>query len=162
MILSRAKRMLAHASISDLQEIKRYVSERISELNKRKRAALHDQAWEAVGKKAKPGMFLLLPTAFRGYVPVWRSESKTKLANYEQIALSGGTVLEVHHIRPRKRVLWVKNVAGDLYAFKPAELAEIGPANIHVFPDELRAHIARAKLCGNENGPTYSHAGSPE
>lgn len=167
MDIHKIKRDLSRCTVSELQELRRYATERIAVLKKQNRVASHEQAWEAVGKHAKPGMYLLMVRGFSGRMSVWRKgisrvrvsrdgRKTTVIASTDHVALSGGTVMKVDGVQPRKRVLWLESVTGDIYAFKPPELAEIGPVNIRLFPDELRANVAKVKLCGNELGPSYT------
>lgn len=145
MILSKAKRMLAHASIAELQEIRRYTSERIAELTRRNKASAQEQAWAATGKKAKTGMFMLL-SAPAGCT-LWRSENRNP-AHRKYAIFKGGEIYKVVHVQPRKKLLWVVDHAGDFWGFTPQSLAEFGNGATRLFPDELSANIAKVKLCG--------------
>lgn len=158
----KIKRDLSRCSIAELQELRRYATERIAVLTKRNRVASHEEAWESFGKKAKTGLYLLMTQGFSGRLFVWRKEGgkvkvsrngrRSMVAEYGKANLSAGTVLKISIVQPRKRILWLESDWGDIYGFKPADLAAVGPGNLHLYADELRANIARVRLCPAEHG----------
>jgi hypothetical protein len=153
MDITKAKRMLAHGSIEELQQIRSYATQRIAELTKREREAIKEQteasyaqAWDAIGKKAKKGMFVLVSSRIE--VDILKYRVGERYSKPARRLFESGEIFRVVGIRPRLKTLWVAENDEMQLGFKPEALFKIGISNLHLFPDELRANIAKVKLCG--------------
>lgn len=120
MNLSRAKKILSHASVSELNSIVVWAEERIHELNARARAADIDNWWRGLQPlNAGESLFVHARPMYNGHV--WKRKNGIYVRPVRQRFDISRLALYVQNVQPRAQRVWLKVGGTDQYITLDAE-----------------------------------------